>query len=100
VRGLHVGWLGSSVAAAVALLLAGCVTPRLHSPLELADVAVACSVPVTDVAQEASLKKLLFLYTPEPSLAQLHCVHQWARKHHLRLAYIEAVEHQKDQAGP
>ena len=81
-------------------LIAGCATPRLHSPLELADVALACGVPTTDLGQEPELKKILFLYTVAPDRPQLACVRTWARKHHLHLAIIDAVEHQTEQAQP
>jgi hypothetical protein len=74
------------------VLLAGCATPRLHSPLELADVALACGVPAGDLSQADDLRKVLVLYTVAPSLSQFRCVHRWARRHHLHLAYVEAVD--------
>ena len=81
-------------------LIAGCATPRLYSPLELADVAIACDVPTTDLVQEPDLKKILFLYTVAPERRQLACVRGWARKHHLHVAFIEAVEYQTQQVQP
>ena len=80
------------LAACAALLLAGCATPRLYSPLELADVARSCQLPTTDLVQEPDLKKILFVYTVAPNRAQLDCVHAWARKRRLHLAFIEAVD--------
>lgn len=84
----------------MALLVTGCVTPRLYSPLELADVAIGCDVPTTDLAQDPDLKRVLFFYTVAPSTDQLDCVHKWARKHRLHLAYIEAVEQHPEQVEP
>ena len=88
------------IALAAATTLAGCATPRLYSPLELADVALACKLPTTDLVQEPDLKKILFVYTVAPSRAQLDCVHRWARRNHLHLAFIEAVNQQPEQAQP
>jgi hypothetical protein len=84
-------------AVGLSLFLGACVTtPRLYSPLELADVAIACNVPPTALVQEPDLRKVLFLYTVAPSDQQLDCVHQWARKHRFHLGYIEAVNQQTD----
>ncbi len=81
---------------ALALLLTACVTPRLHSDWELAAVADKCGVQAGDLIQEAELVKVVVLYTVAPSAPQLDCVHKWARKKRLHLAYIEAV----DRTGP
>jgi hypothetical protein len=88
------------VPTALALVLAGCATPRLHSPLELADAALLCGVPARDLVQERDLRRILFFYTVAPTTKQLDCVHAWARRNHLHLAFIEAVERPTQQAEP
>lgn len=77
---------------APALLLAACATPRLYSPRELSVVAERCNIPPGDLGQEPDFRKVLFLYTVAPSEPQLDCVHKWARKNRLHLAYFEAVD--------
>ena len=79
-------------ALAPALLLAACATPRLHSRLELADLALQCGVPPATLVQEPDLRKILFLYAVGASKSQVDCVHRWARKNHLHFAYLEGVQ--------
>ena len=71
-------------------LLCACA-PRLHSNGELSAVGRACGVAEGEVVQEAEEVRLLFLYSIAPSRAQLACVAHWSRRHHLHLAYIQAV---------
>jgi hypothetical protein len=74
-----------------ALTLCGCVTARMHSEAELAAVGQGCGLAAGELVQEQELTKVLFLYRVGPTGAQRTCVHQWARKNHLHLAVIEAV---------
>ncbi len=74
-----------------ALALSGCVTARMHSAAELSAAGRECGLAEGELVQEAELKKVLFLYRVAPDRAQRTCVHQWARKNHLHLAVIEAV---------
>ena len=78
-------------AAAVALLLSACATPRMHSELELSTVEQACGLSTGELVQEDELKKVLFLYRVGPTPAEKSCVAAWARKNHLHLAYIDSV---------
>ncbi len=71
---------------AMSLSLAGCVTVREYSELELSDVARTCGLAEGEVVQEASYPKILFLYATGPSTEQKSCVQRWARKRNLHLA--------------
>ena len=79
-------------------LLSSCV-PRLYSPLELADVARHCELPVGDLVQEADYKRILILYPPGASRAQVDCAHKWARQHNFHFGYVESVEQQQPSGG-
>ncbi len=79
-------------------LLSSCV-PRLYSPLELADVARRCEVPVGDLVQEPDYKRILFLYTPGASRAQVDCAHKWARRRNFHFAYVEAIQQEQQPSG-
>jgi hypothetical protein len=63
----------------------------MHSEAQLNDVALACGLSYGEVVQEAEEKRLLFLYKIAPKAAQRHCVYQWARRNHLTLVIINAV---------
>ncbi len=76
---------------AAAFALSGCVTARMHSAAELSAAGRECGLAEGELVQETELKKVLFLYRIAPSRTQRTCVHQWARKNHLHLAVIEAV---------
>ena len=81
--------------AAVALTgawLSGCATaPRLYSVGELSGVDRSCSLEEGDLIQEEDAPELLFLYRVGPTPAQIACTAHWAKKHHLHLAMIDAV---------
>ena len=83
--------IASILVTSAALTLSGCVTARMHSADELAAVGRECGLATGELVQEVELKKVLFLYRVAPSRTQRNCVHQWARKNHLHLAVIEAV---------
>jgi hypothetical protein len=71
--------------------LAACATAQLHTEEQLNEVATACGLSVGDVVQETEEKRLLFLYRVAPQPRQRHCVYQWARRNHLTLVVINAV---------
>ena len=73
------------------LALSACATPRMHSKQELSAVEMSCGLAVGELVQEDELKKVLFLYRVGPTPAERACVAAWARKHHLHVAYIDAV---------
>ena len=74
-----------------ALALTGCATAQLHTEAQLNEVAFACGLSYGDVVQEQEEKRLLFLYRLSPEPRQRHCVYQWARRNHLTLVVINAV---------
>lgn len=71
--------------------LTACATAQLHSEDQLNQVALTCGLSVGDVVQESEEKRLLFLYRIAPQPRQRHCVYQWARRNHLTLVVINAV---------
>ncbi|HEU5285544.1 MAG TPA: hypothetical protein VFU20_03405 [Sphingomicrobium sp.] len=77
--------------ASIALLLAGCVTARLHSEEELATVGRDCGLALGELFQDESEKKLVFLFKPGASREQRACVVRWARKNHLKTVIVEAI---------
>ncbi len=79
------------VATSLTLLLAGCVTARLHSEEELATVGRECGLAMGELFQDESEKRLLFLFRVQPSPERRLCVVRWARKNHLKTVIVEAM---------
>jgi hypothetical protein len=79
------------ISSAATLALTACATAQMHSEAQLNDVALACGLSLGEVVQETEEKRLLFLYRISPEPRQRHCVYQWARKNHLTLVVINAV---------
>ena len=77
--------------AALFLLLSGCVTARLHSEAELADVGRDCGLALGELFQDQSEKRLLFMFRIEPTAEQRSCVVRWARKNKLKTVIVEAM---------
>ena len=78
------------IAASVSLLV-GCATPRLHTEAELNSVGGQCGLALGELFQDASEKRLLFLFKIEPSREQRICVIRWARKNHLKAVFVNAI---------
>ena len=74
-----------------ALALSGCATARIHSEAELDRVSQGCGMDLGEVVQEEELKQMLFVYRVAPTPRQRVCAFQWARRNHMRLTVIEAV---------
>ena len=77
--------------AGVLFALSGCVTARLHSETELNDVGRHCGLALGELFQDESEKRLLFLFKVSPTPAERACVYQFARRNHLRLVFIDAI---------
>jgi hypothetical protein len=75
----------------MALPLSACATARLHTEDQLNGVARSCGLSYGEVVQEAEEKRLLFLYRVAPKPEQRRCVYQWARKNHMHLVVINAI---------
>ena len=80
----------------LALLLAGCVTARLHSEAELNGVGRQCGLALGELFQDESEKRLLFLFRVQPTVEQRLCVVRWARKNHLRTVFVDAINFPED----
>ena len=78
--------------AVLSLLTACAVQPRLHSARELTALADRCDVRETELAQHRERPEIFYYLNPTASAAQLLCVGRWAKKNHLRMVYVEAVE--------
>ena len=81
----------SLVLVAASLALSACVTARMHSEAELADVGRECGLAVGELFQDESEKRLLFLFRVQPSPEQRLCVVRWARKNKLRTVFVDAI---------
>lgn len=86
----------SSILAA-ALLSACAVQPRVHSASELASVADRCDVAAHELAQHRERPQIFYFLKPTASEPQMLCVVRWAKKNHLKLVYVEAVEQEAER---
>jgi hypothetical protein len=73
------------------LTLTACATAQMHTEAQLNEIATGCGLSYGEVVQEAEEKRLLFLYRIKPAAAQRHCVYLWAKRNHLTLVIINAV---------
>ena len=85
------------LATATALLSACAAHPRVHSASELGAVAERCDVAAHELAQHRERPEIFYFLNPAASEPQLICVVRWAKKNHLRLVYVEAVEQQAER---
>jgi hypothetical protein len=74
------------------LLLASCATPRMHSQDELNSAGLACGLTYGELIQDDEEKKLLIMFRASPSPENRNCVYKWARKNHLKLVVIDAIQ--------
>ena len=84
------------ICCAVLGLFACATTARMHTDAELNDVGRQCGLALGELFQDESEKRLLFLFKIQPTPAERSCVYQFARKNHLRLVLIDAIN---DPAG-
>ena len=80
-------------------LSACATTARMHSQVELAEVARGCGVALGEIAQFEEEPRLLFLFPVERG-RQFVCVSRWARPRGLRVVYMEDVTRVEDDAAP
>src|SRR5205085_8328982 len=81
----------SAVLIGGTLALTACATAQMHTEAQLNDVATGCGLSYGEVVQESEEKRLLFLYRVAPKPEQRHCVYLWAKRNHLTLVIINAV---------
>ena len=75
-----------------ALTLSACATPRMHTQAELNTAGQACGLTYGELIQDEEAKKLLILFRQAPAPEQRRCVYDWARKNHLKLVIIDAIQ--------
>ncbi len=76
----------------LAVFLAACATPHMHSQDELNNASLACGLTYGELIQDEEAKKLLILFREKPGAAERSCVYRWAKKHHLKLVVIDAIK--------
>ena len=74
------------------LLVTGCATPRMHSQEELNSASLGCGLTYGELIQDEEEKKLLIMFRTAPSPEHRECVYKWARKNHLKLVIIDAIQ--------
>ena len=72
--------------------LSACATARMHIQAELNTASLACGLTYGELIQDAEEKKLLVMFRAAPSPAHRDCVYKWARKRHLKLVVIDAIQ--------
>ena len=73
------------------LALQACATARLHTQAELNGIGQQCGLALGELFQDESEKRLVFLFRPDVTPEQRHCVTQWARKNRMKTVIVEAV---------
>jgi hypothetical protein len=82
----------SILSGAVLATLSACATPRMHTQAELNSAGQACGLTYGELIQDEEAKQLLILFRQAPAPEQRRCVYDWARKNHLRLVVIDAIQ--------
>ena len=71
--------------------LSACATPQMHSQAELNSASLSCGLTYGELIQDEEAKKLLILFREKPSAATRACAYQWARKRHLKVVVVDAI---------
>ena len=71
--------------------LSACATAQMHSQAELNSASLSCGLTYGELIQDEEAKKLLILFREKPSAATRACAYDWARKRHLKLVVIDAI---------
>ena len=84
----------ASITAIIAssLLATACATPRMHSQDELNSAGLGCGLTYGELIQDEEEMKLLIMFRAAPSPEHRKCVYKWARKNHLKLVVIDAIQ--------
>ncbi|HXG80563.1 MAG TPA: hypothetical protein VNJ05_02060 [Sphingomicrobium sp.] len=59
---------------------------------ELNAAGLACGLTYGELIQDEEQKKLLILFRQAPSPEQRRCVYKFARRNHLKLVVIDAIQ--------
>ena len=89
---MNLGGCRTAGTLALVAALSACATPRMHSQAELNTASLACGLTYGELIQDAEEKKLLVMFRAAPSPAHRDCVYKWARKRHLKLVVIDAIQ--------
>ena len=87
---------GAPLLIAIAALSA-CATARMHSEDELNVAGRACGLTYGELIQDEEEKKLLIMLRQAPSAEQRSCVYKFARKNHLKLVVVDAIQFPEEQ---
>ena len=63
----------------------------MHTEAELNIASLGCGLTYGELIQDDEAKKLLILFHEKPGPEQRNCVYQWARKRHLKLVVVDAI---------
>jgi hypothetical protein len=85
-------FIGRSALAAVSFALSACATARMHSQEELNVASLGCGLSYGELIQDEEEKKLLIMFRSAPTPKHRDCVYQWAKKRHLKLVVIDAIQ--------
>ena len=64
----------------------------MHSQDELNNASLGCGLTYGELIQDDEEKKLLIMFRAAPSPEHRQCVYKWARKNHLKLVVIDAIQ--------
>lgn len=71
------------------LLLSACATPaRMHSEVQLNEVATGCGLALGELIQDEAEKKLLLSVHQGATPVQRVCVARWARRNGLKAVFV------------
>lgn len=71
------------------LALSGCATPaRMHTEVQLNDVAIGCGLALGELIQDEAQKRLLLMVRQDPTPQQRGCVARWARRNGLKAVFV------------
>ncbi|WP_294121042.1 hypothetical protein [Sphingomonas sp.] len=64
----------------------------MHTVDELNSASLACGLTYGELIQDEEAKKLLILFRTKPTPEHRHCVHQYARRNHLKMVVLDSVQ--------
>ena len=83
--------ISSILVIGAVLALSACATAQMHSQAELNSASLSCGLTYGELIQDEEAKKLLILFREKPSAAARACAYDWARKRHLKLVVVDAI---------
>jgi hypothetical protein len=64
----------------------------MHSQAELNSAGLACGLTYGELIQDEEEKRLLIMFRAQPTPEKRRCVYQWARRNHLKLVVVDAIQ--------